>query len=166
MTPRQLAIAAAADLKWLTNSAAILGRRLRYTASEGKWWGLVRLLSGSLGIPLAVAADAATVSLQTGTSGVVTVAGDRGHSTALLIDLARYESVSLANLSRALIHETPKRRGRPAVGATTRQILDAAVNHGVDLGLVRSALKRTPAERLALLEANRSFIQDLRKMGK
>jgi hypothetical protein len=106
------------------------------------------------------------VSLQTGTSGVVTVAGDRGHSTALLIDLARYESVSLANLSRALIHETPKRRGRPAVGATTRQILDAAVNHGVDLGLVRSALKRTPAERLALLEANRSFIQDLRKMGK
>ena len=34
MTPRQTAVAAAADLKWLTNSAALLGLRLLYTAED------------------------------------------------------------------------------------------------------------------------------------
>jgi hypothetical protein len=165
MTPRQLAVAAAADIKWLINSSAILGRRLRYTASDAKWWGLVRLLTDTLQVTLGVAAAAATASLRPGSAGVITATADRTDSVALVIDLPRYESIFLANLSRALVHETPKRRGRPARDGSNRRVLDAALKHGVDLGLVRSSLSRSPAERLAMLEANRSFVRDMRRRG-
>jgi hypothetical protein len=41
--------------------------------------------------------------------------------------------------------------------------MDAARRYGVDLGLVLAALERTPAERLAMLEANAEFIRGMRK---
>jgi hypothetical protein len=164
MTAHQLAVAAAADIKWLINSSAILGRPLRYTASEAKWWGLVRLLTGTLQVTLVVAAAAATASLRPGSASTATA--DPTDSVALVIDVPRYESIFLANLSRALVHETPKRRGRPARDGSSRRALDAAVKHGVDLSLVRSSLSRSPAERLAILEANRSFVHDIRRRGR
>jgi hypothetical protein len=44
--------------------------------------------------------------------------------------------------------------------------LDSARKYGVDLGLVRSALERTPAERLAILEANSRFVREMQRKGK
>ena len=166
MTPRQLAVAAAADLKWLINSSAILGRRLRYTANEARWWGLVRLLTESLQLTLGVAASAATASLRTDSAGIVAATTDSTDSVRVVVDLPRYESIFLGNLSRALVHETPKRRGRPARDASTRRALDAALRHGIDLGLVRSSLDRSPAERLEILEANRSFVRDIKRKAR
>jgi hypothetical protein len=162
MTLAQVAVSAAADMKWLLNSSAILRRRILYTAADSRWWGLVRVLTESLQLPLNYAARAATASLSGERGAKVQVGADPSHSASLQVDLARYRSVFLGNLSRALEHETPKRRGRPA-GRTVGGPIAAARRYGIDLGLLRSALERTPAERLAILEANAAFVRGMRR---
>lgn len=166
MTARQTAVAAAADLKWLTNSAGLLRRALRHTPDQAKWWGLVRLLVGELGLSLKAAADAATAALRASDSKPsLRAKADPSGSAALVVDLARYHSIFLANLSRALVHETPRRRGR--VRQTARKdAVRAARDYGIDISLLRSALHRTPAERLALLEANVAFVRAARRRGR
>ncbi len=162
MTARQVAVAAGAEIKWLTNSAALLRRRLRYSAIEARWWGLVRLLVQRLGMSLKAAAESASMALGAGDSKSTGLAGGGPSGiAALVIDLPRYESIFLANLSHALVHETPRRRGR--VKTQSRNPLQAAVRYGIDLGLVRSALDRTPAERLELLEQNAAFLRAARR---
>jgi hypothetical protein len=159
MTPRQTAVAAAADLKWLTNSASLPGRRLRYTAEAARWWGLVRLLVDDLGLTLKAAADAATAALETGKAASAPATDSRG-AVRIEVDRPRYESIFAANLSRALNQETPRRRGR--VRKNTGDPIAAARRYGVDIGLLRTALERTPAERLALLERNVEFLRAAR----
>jgi hypothetical protein len=164
MTARQTAIAAGAELKWIVNSAALLGRRLRYDRQQAKWWGLVWLLTGQLGLSLKAAAKASTVALREGNSSKqVTAGSDSSGSASLIVDLARYESIFLANLSRALVHETARRRGRPPRRGIKGDALATAEHYGVDLGLMQSAINRTPAERLALLEKNAAFVRDMRR---
>ena len=164
MTARQTAVAAAANLKWMINSAALLRRRLRYSPQEAKWWGLVWLLTQQLGLSLTAAAASSTAALRARNSSMqVTAGADPSGSASLIVDLARYESIFLCNLSRALVHETPRRRGRPKPRGVKPDALTFAQRYGVDLGLIRSAIERTPAERLALLEANAAFVQDMRR---
>lgn len=164
MTARQTAVAAAAELKWLVNSAALLGRRVRYNRQQAKWWGLVWVLTEQLGLSLRAAAAASTAALSGGSSStMVTAAGDPSGSASVVVDLARYESIFLGNLSRALVHETPRRRGRPVRRGTKGDFLTAARHYGIDLGLIRSAIERTPAERLAMLEKNAAFVRDMRR---
>jgi hypothetical protein len=167
MTARQFAVASAADIKWITNSAALLRRRLRYSDNEARWWGFVRLLTEAIGLPLKAAAATATASLRmTRSSTLHTIGADPSHSAALVVDLARYESVFLGNLSRARVHETPKRKGRPPRVVPRGNALSSASQYGVDLGLIQSALARTPAERLAMLEANSLFLREMRRKPK
>jgi hypothetical protein len=164
MTARQTAVAAGVDLKWIVNSAALLGRRVRYDRQQAKWWGLVWLLTRQLGLSLKAASSLSTVALRGGSSSAqVTAGADPSGSASLIVDLARYESIFLANLSRALVHEIPRRRGRPARRGINGGALAAAERYGVDLDLIRSAIRRTPAERLALLETNAAFVRDMSK---
>src|SRR4051812_17181720 len=132
MTARQFAVAASADPKWLANSAALLRRRLRYSENEARWWGFVRLLTETIGLPLKRAAAATTAALRGNESRMPTTIGaDPSHSAALVIDLARYESIFLGNLSRARVHETPKRKGRPPRLTSARQAPSSAHRYGV-----------------------------------
>lgn len=164
MTSNQVAVAARADLKWLLNSSALLGRSVRRTPADSRWWGLVRLLTEGLALSLETAAEAATRCLGAKSGAArMTVTSDPSQSASLVIDLPRYESVFLGNLSRALVLETPRRRGRPSRTHAGAAAIRAAQNYGVDLGLVRAALARTPAERLAMLDSNVEFIRGMRK---
>jgi hypothetical protein len=164
MTARQTAVAAAAELKWMVNSAALLGRPIRYNRQHAKWWGLVWLLTKHLGLSLEAAGEMATVALRGDSFSTRVIAGaDPSGSASLIVDLTRYESIFLGNLSRALVHETPRRRGRPARRGMKGDALTTAQHYGVDLGLIRSAIARTPAERLALLEKNAEFVREMRK---
>jgi hypothetical protein len=168
MTARQTAVAAAADLKWLTNSAALLRRPLRHTPDEARWWGLVRLLVTDVGMtlrPAAAAASAALLSLPAHTKRKLArrarpaaAKQDPTGAAAVVIDLSRYQSTFLANLSRALILETPRRRGRLSE-SSRRNAVAAARDYGIDIGLMLSALNRTPSERLQLLDANVEFVR-------
>jgi hypothetical protein len=164
MTARQTAVAAGADLKWIVNSAALLGRRLRYDRQQAKWWGLVWLLTEQLGLSLRSAAAASTVALRGGSDSTqVTAGASPSGSVSIIVDLARYESIFLANLSRALVTETPRRLGRPPRRGLKSNVLTTARHYGVDLDLIRSAIRRTPAERLAMLETNAAFVRDMRR---
>ncbi len=163
MTAHQFAVAAGADVKWILNSAALLRRRVRYTRRDSSWWGLVRLLTERLGLPLKAAAAAATASFEgKSAGGRITAGSDPSHSATLLVDLRRYQSIFLGNLSRALLHETPRRRGRP-VTRRAASVLGLARRYGVDVNLLRAALQRTPAQRLTMLEANAAFLRAMRK---
>ncbi len=164
MTAHQFAIAARADVKWILNSSALLGRRVRHTPADSRWWGLVRLLTEWLQLPLQAAAEAATRSLGEKNDVLrITVMADRSQSASLVIDLPRYKSIFLGNLSRALVQETPRRRGRPSRIRSGAGAIGGARHYGLDLGLIQAALARTPGERLAMLEANAGFIRGMRK---
>jgi hypothetical protein len=164
MTAHQFAIAARANVKWILNSSALLGRPVRHTAADSRWWGLVRLLTESLALPLQAAAEAATRSLGTRNGAArMTARSDPSQSASLVIDLPRYESIFLGNLSRALMLETPRRRGRQSRTRAGAAAIRAAQKYGVDLGLVRAALARTPVERLAMLDSNVEFIRSMTK---
>jgi len=167
MTARQTAIAAGADLKWLTNSAALLRRPIRYTPHSARWWGLVRILTGKLGLSLKAAADAATARLGHADSrSPVRASTDPSGAASLVVDLPRYDSIFLANLSRALLHETPRRRGRTKDPIAGREAVSAAKRYGIDLGLIQASLDRTPAKRLALLEENAAFVRAARRSSR
>src|SRR3954469_10948699 len=130
MTARQFAVASAADIKWITNSAALLGRPLRYSESEARWWGLVRLLTETIGLPLKKAAAGATAALRPPHSGMpITIGADPSHSASVVVDLPRYESTFLGNLSRARVHETPKRKARAPRLAASREALSSAAQY-------------------------------------
>ena len=170
MTARQTAVAAAADLKWLTNSAALLRRPLRHTPSEARWWGLVRILVADVGMTLKAAADAASTALgvlpdrhgsrkSSPPAAMMPAKRDPTGAASLMLDLERYLSTFLANLSRALLLETPRRRGR-VKKSSRRTAVDVAREYGIDTGLLLSALARTPAERLELLDANAAFLRE------
>jgi hypothetical protein len=164
MTERQFAIAASADIKWIRNSAAILQRPFRPSSSEARWWGLVRLLTDTLGLSLKAAAAAATRALvKRKDPARVTTTADPSESTILFVDVPRYESIFLASLSRALVRETPRRRGRSSPSRAGTSAVHSAGRYGIDLGLLRASLDRTPAERLELLEANAAFVRGMRK---
>src|SRR6476620_2206481 len=139
MTARQTAVAAAAELKWIVNSAALLGRPVRYNRQQARWWGLVCLLTEQLGLSLKASAAVSTIALRGGSSSTQITAGtDRSGSASLILALARYASIFLGNLSRALVHDTPRRRGRPAQRGTKGDALTTAGHYGVDIGLIRS----------------------------
>jgi hypothetical protein len=161
MTARQTAVAAAADLKWLTNAASLLRRRLRYDAEAARWWGLVRVLVDELGLTLKAAASTATAALAKGRLGSARTPTHYIGPARIEIDLPRYESIFLANLSRALNHETPLRRGRSRQRRS--DAVTAARDYGIDIGLLQTALERTPAERLELLERNVEFLRAVRR---
>jgi hypothetical protein len=164
MTLGQFAIAAGSEAKWVLNSAALLRRRVRRTPADAKWWGLLRLLTETMGLPLQAAAGAATSALRGDlAAGPIAVIADPSGSASLLVDLRRYESMFLINLSRALVQETPRRRGRTARPNEGQVAVDSALRYGVDISLVRAALTRTPAERLDMLEANAAFIREMRQ---
>lgn len=162
MNLTQLGIATGADTKWLLNSSALLGRALRPTVPNARWWGLVRILELTFGLPLKAAGSGATRALANGNDGgELTIGEDPSSSAALTVNLLRYDSMFLANRSRALIRETPKRRGRRAVRPANA--VAYALEYGLDVGLMRSALSKTPAQRLATLEANKAFVDEMRR---
>ena len=158
----QFAIAASAEPKWLLNSAAILGRSIRLTPENARWWGLVRVLESSFGLGLTRAASAATRALSQSNDGAeIIIAGDIAGSVKLVVELARYDTAFLANLSRARVRETPKRRGRRA--RAPKDPISAAEAYGIDIGLLQASLKRSPAERLELLERNNTFVSGIQR---
>jgi hypothetical protein len=161
MTARQTAVAAAADLKWLTNAASLLRRRLRYDVESARWWGLVRVLVEELGLTLKAAAGAATAALATDRKRSAKAPTYHAGPARIDVDLPRYESIFLANLSRAMNHETPRRRGR--VRERAGDAIAQARAYGIDIGLLQTALQRTPGERLALLDRNAEFLRAARR---
>ena len=128
--------------------------------------GIVRLLTRDFGVPAARAAELVDDVLrhppETRALSLTTIPDS---PATLVIDLARYHSTFSAALSAALHHGGPRRRGRPLSRkrARGRDPVAAARAYGVDVSLLRESLARSPAERLARLDANSAFLIGLRR---
>jgi len=164
LTRAQFAAVVRADEKWVENTSRALGRRLAYTTDEARWMGVVRLLARDFGIRVNRAADLAEEALRhPRESRVVSLTAVDDGAATLVIDLARYHSTFAAALSAAINHGGARRRGRPpSTRRRRRDPVSAAESFGVDLSLLREAIERSPAERLARLDANASFLSALR----
>ena len=165
LTRAQFAAAVRADEKWVENASRALGRRLTYTPDEAREMGVVRLLAAEFGTPVARAGELASEALRhPPDTRALTLATSLDGSATLTMDLARYHSAFAAALSAAITNGGARRRGRPPAKRPSRRgAVRVAVSHGVDVSLLREALHQSPAERLARLDANASFLHALRK---
>lgn len=166
MTRAQFAESVNAGEKWVENTAALLKRpRMAYTPEEACWFGLVRLLTRDLAVPIARAALLADRALRESPAArAVHLAASEDGVAILVLDLARYYSSFTVRLSAALHHAGPARRGRPESSARhqERDPTARAEAYGVDLTLLREGLRLAPAERLVRLDANLAFLRSLR----
>jgi hypothetical protein len=110
---QQMALATRSSVAWLNNSGRLLRRRIHRTPSGARWWGLVRLLSHEIGLPLKSAARAADVVLGAGLEpNRLRFSSSTDGAVALQIDLERFHSTANALLAAAFAFARPGKRGR------------------------------------------------------
>jgi hypothetical protein len=163
MTRSQFALTVLADEKWVENAARILNMRLRYTADEARWVGLVRVLNQEVGLTLFRAASLADEAMKHPTSERTVVVGrSENESAAVSIDMARFYSTYAAALSAALDLGGARRRGRRSIRPAKKGALERAARYGVDTDLLRAGLHLSPRKRLEQLDENAAFIKAIR----
>lgn len=162
MTLGQFACAMGVSPKWVQNTWAVLGLPPSYRESDLWHLALVQLLERALGIPLKRAyAMARAAAMPTAASGATRELRFAGEGTLVLsVNWSRFSSGVLAGLSRARTQYQERRRGRPP--KEPRHGIQAAREQGIDIGLLRTSLKRSAAERLRALDQDVAFVQRLR----
>ena len=125
MTYGQMAIATRSDRAWLNNAKRLLGKRMHRTPSGARWWGMVRMLSHELGLPLKSAAKAADLVLQPNSAPHrVRLSASLDGAVALRIDLERFHSTANALLASAFAFGKGRSRGRPRKPQRRRPLID------------------------------------------
>jgi hypothetical protein len=124
-----MSIATRSSRTWLNNARRILSRRVHRTPSGARWWGLVRMLSHELGLPLKSAARVADLVLGSPTAPHrVRIAATADGAIALRVDLERFHSTANAALAAAFAFGQPRGRGRPAKPRRRRPLIDVFPN--------------------------------------
>ena len=126
MTYGQMAIATRSTRTWLNNARRLLARRMHRTPNGARWWGMVRILSHELGLPLKSAARVADLVLHTSPAPHrVRLAATSDGAIALRIDFERFHSTANASLAAAFAFGQPLARGRPRKPRRRRPLIDA-----------------------------------------
>ena len=167
MMRSQFAMAVLADEKWVENAARLLNKRLKYSAGEARWLGLVRVLNREVGLTLSRAAQLADEALRHAPDeGRVLIGRTEGGRAAISVDMARFYSTYAAALSAALDLGAGRRRGRPRRASKKKSPLARAAEYGVDIDLLREGLRLSSGARLQQLDDNAAFITAIRPTGK
>lgn len=150
MTLGEFAYVIDAEPKWVQNAAAVLDDRLAHTLPAARRLVVARALNAEAGMPLARAFNVAERALARydGSRKSVAISTDDGAVT-VTVDLYRLLASVSAGMSRLAVLYAPKQRGRPA---RHRNAIRAARDYGVDLTLLEANLRRSPAERLRMLD--------------
>jgi len=120
-----MAVATRSDRTWLNNARRILARRLHRTPSGARWWGMVRMLSHELGLPLKSAARVADLVLHgSAAPHRIRIAASSDGAIALRIDLERFHSTANAALSAAFTFGESRAPGRPPRPRRRRPLMD------------------------------------------
>jgi len=159
MTLGQFATAIPAPRKWVLNACAVLRLQLTYSVERARILALTRVLEQSFRIPLKSAYRFAAATLRHAPASPQWRLESPDGVVSVVINRDRFLSTFTANLSRALVGYAERRRGRPP--RARRRGVAAARDYGVDIGLLRESLKRTPATRLRLLDEDASFLRSL-----
>jgi hypothetical protein len=163
MTRSQFALAVLADEKWVENATRLLNRRLKYSAADARWLGLVRVLNQEVGLTLVRAAQLADEALRHQMTERFVVVGRReDESAGVSIDLARFHSTRATALSAALDMGGARRRGRRRTMPAKISALERAARYGIDIDLLREGLQLSPRKRLEQLDENAAFIRAIR----
>jgi hypothetical protein len=159
MSLGRFATAVGASPRWVQNAFQALGLEAVYDEGGAKTLGLARILQESFGLPLVVGHQLAGEALGAWPAVRVWRRESPAGAVALEVDLERYLSGYASRLALARTYEERK-RGRPP--ARRKRGIAAAVEHGVDIGLLESSLLRTPEERLRQLDEDVTFLQTIR----
>ena len=168
MTRAQFAAAIGVSEKWVHNARAALGGPERYTVAEAQRLAVVRAIQAVVPVTLPVANGWALAALAAPRrDGPVNVLMESHALVRVTIDLPHILSAFTARLSQAL-HDEPRLRGRrPRLLGRRRPTLHEAraraSSYGLDVSLIDASLRRSPAERLASLDANAAFLEAARR---
>jgi hypothetical protein len=163
MTLGEFAYVIDAEPKWVQNAASALGAPFPHTLPTARRLLIARAVSDETGMPLARAYRVAKEALHRydGSVRPVRIAGDDG-SVAVSIDVYRLLASLSAGMSRLAMLYAPKQRGRPR---RPKDPVRTARAYGVDITLLDANLRRSPAERLRMLDAMVQFQRRVRRVG-
>lgn len=164
LTLGQYAMAVGAPTRWVQNAHAVLELGPNYTPEGARRLAFARLLKEGAGMPLVDGHPLAAPALaQWPRERTWTLAGPDG-AAVVTVDLERFLSDCNVRLSLARSWYAERRRGRPPT--RRRRGVEWAKWYGEDVTLFESTLRRTPAERLRVLEDNLAFIKSIRFTGR
>jgi hypothetical protein len=159
MTLGRFAAAVGASPRWVLNAFARLGLPRRYNEPLARRTALCRFIGAAVQMPLPEAMRLAERILrEADVQGTWRVEGLGG--VALEVDLPRFFTTYGANLALALNAYGEKPRGRRP--SRRGSAIARARAFGVELSLFDSALRRTPEQRLKLLDENMEFVRKVR----
>jgi hypothetical protein len=163
MTLGQFAVAVDASPRWVLNALTRLGRSRRYGEPLARRLALARFLSLAAGTPLPEAFQVAErVLREADPHGTWRLEGSGG--VAVSVDMPRFFTTYGAHLALARTSYGERPRGRRP--SRRGSAIERARAYGVDLTLFDSALRRTPVERLRLLDENMQVMRRLRGVAR
>ena len=147
-----------APSKWVLNARALLRDAEPYSLAAAERLAIIRLLNAGFGVPLARAQDVAQQAREAG--GVARIATPDG-IVAIEVDVDRI-CLAVATRAAAVSNTYARRRPGRRPKRSTRPIR-AAEAYGIDIGLLKSNLERSPAARLRQLDAMAAFRSRVRR---
>jgi hypothetical protein len=163
VTLGRFAVAAGASPRWVLNALTRLGVPRRYDEPLARRLALARFITEAAGTPLSEAFTLARRALaEADPHGSWRLEGPGG--VALTVDMPRFFTTYGARLALAVNAYGERVRGRRA--GRRGSAIERAKAYGVDVTLFDSALRRTPAERLRLLDENVQFVRRLRSAAR
>jgi len=164
VTLSQFGSVVGAEPRWVQNAMASLGLPAQYTVTVARRLALARLVRESCGMPLVEAYPLAARALAGWPLRRHWERASPDGALRIVIDLERFLSTFTARLSVARARSPGRTRGRPR--RTDLRGIALAREHGVDLGLLRASLRRTPEERLRRLDDDLAFVRSMRGAGR
>lgn len=158
MTLGQFATAVNATPRWVLNALTRLKQKRVYSEPVARRLALARYLADGAGMPLTEAWDVAREILALPMTGVWRRESLGG--VTLSVELGRFYTTYGANLSLANSTYGERLRGRRP--SRRRSAVRRAQDYGIDVTLLDSALRRSPEERLRLLNENMEWVRRVR----
>ena len=158
MTLAEFSLLVDAPPKWVLNTRALLRDTDPYSMRVAERLAIVRVLNAELGIPLARADRLARAAV---TARSVTRVPLSDGTMTLEIDFGRIEAAVATRASQLATMHEPRRPGRRP-GRSVAPVR-AAERYGIDIGLLKSNLARSPAARLRQLDAMAAFRSRVRR---
>ena len=160
LTLGQYATAVGAPKRWVQNAHAVLGLGTEYTAEGARRLAFARLLKETGGTRLADGYALASPALASWPAQRAWTYAGPGGAAEISVDLERFLSDCNVRLSLARSWYAERRRGRPP--KTRRRGVAWAKWYGVDVTLLETSLRLTPAQRLDRLGEAAAFLRGVR----
>ena len=155
MTLGQFATAVGAPKRWVQNAFQALGLPAVYTEPLARRLAFAKAVKEACGMPLRRVFPLAEEALACWPADRTWELREPDGAVRVVIDLERFLSSYAVRLSLSRTFYAERRRGRPR----KRRLRGLALAkwYGVDVSLLVESLKRTPEERLRLLDEAREF---------